>query len=290
MNDPLFSLAAPPPRYRLESDSSDEEGEGIYPGGCLAGEEKVRRRSRIVSVRLDAGGGRHQVVVGVGQAGRYLVKHMRRVDRVGDVTVDGREVGWVYRLGAAGAVDECLVVWVDVDGLDHGSVWRVAEEMVRVVQPGSLTMVTAYPPSMVITSDEVRGEPPIRYLSARRSVSGVAAWEAPNVVSGLAGALMSLSVRAVECRTVSAATLLLPLPLSSLSWSSVVKALSAVDPGLADGLAADGLAALAGPSVGRWTENDDERYSAPGMGRVHRVDGLEHGDGLERGDAAGMYT
>ncbi|WVO12538.1 hypothetical protein L204_100138 [Cryptococcus depauperatus] len=282
MNDPLFSLAAPPPRYRLESDASDEEGEGIYPGGCLAGREKARRR--IVSVRLDvgggdAGGGRHHVVVGVGQAGRYLVKHMRRVDRVGDVTVDGREMGWVYRLGA---VDGCLVVWVDVDGLDHGSVWRVAEEMVRVVQPGSLTMVTAYPPSMVITSDAVRGEPPIRYLSARR-VSGVAAWEAPNYVSGLAGALMSLSVRAVECRTVSAATLLLPLPLSSLSWSSVVTAL--VDAGLADG-----LAALAGPSVGRWTESDDERYSAPGMGRVHRVDGLEHGDGLERGDAAGMYT
>lgn len=75
--------------------------------------------------------------------------------------------------------------------------------------------------------------------------------------------------------------LLLPLPLSSLSPVLLASTLSKFAPSL--------IKAITRPSAAVWDEDDDEPFSAPGMGGGRRSHGTKKGQGLER-EGLGMYT
>lgn len=95
MNDPSSSINAAPPRYLLESDSSDEEGQGGYPGPnpeyglssraraqaqAQASASKGASGPRISLARLQGiskdGSSYKEAIVAVGQAGRYVVRKL----------------------------------------------------------------------------------------------------------------------------------------------------------------------------------------------------------------------
>ena len=123
MNDPLSPFDVPPPRYLLESDSSDEEGQGIYG----AGSSKPRRPAVSPSitvehaVQADLGGAGEvrEVVLGVGQAGKYLLRKFLASSSTPAtlvVRLDSTVVGRGYKVGGA------LVLSVDAkleDGILH---------------------------------------------------------------------------------------------------------------------------------------------------------------------------
>lgn len=75
MNDPISPLTAKPPRYLLESDSSDEEGQGAY-----ASSSRTKPPVAQPTISWDpSDGDAHgqevdEVVIGVGQAGKYIAK------------------------------------------------------------------------------------------------------------------------------------------------------------------------------------------------------------------------
>jgi hypothetical protein len=165
-----------------------------------------------------------------------------------------------------------------------------------------------------------RSDPPIRAISPSGSDKAFAVahslgeWASPNYLTGIAAAIFSLvSVRSVHnlsfvgldqrprarisYSAVSNAqaahpspphlslgqlsTLLLPLPLSSLSNSAYRSALEAASPALAS--------ASAAPAAGvktRWDEVDDEPYVAPGMGGRQKRD---TGGAKDRDEVGGMY-
>lgn len=87
MDDPLSPLHDRPPRYLLESDSSDEEGQGIYPGSSSTpsgSSSRPKSNSRGIkpapkaSLEWKKKDQEHveRVVLGVGQAGKYLLRKM----------------------------------------------------------------------------------------------------------------------------------------------------------------------------------------------------------------------
>lgn len=126
MNDPGSAILAPPPRYLLESDSSDEEGQGEY---AASSSRRITQIRTAPQVKLDYGSksapsGIHDVVIGIGLTGRYLKrKSCGKGEAVLRVLVDEEEVGsgWI--------VDESFLLVLE----DHeGEVaWKVAEKVME---------------------------------------------------------------------------------------------------------------------------------------------------------------
>lgn len=94
MYDPTSSVSAPPPRYLLESDSSDEEGQGAYGGQRPP---KLRVPEPEVTLHLLSGGTApleaQQAVVGVGQAGAYLLRGAAGGKPAFALEADGARIG-----------------------------------------------------------------------------------------------------------------------------------------------------------------------------------------------------
>ena len=133
MNDPLSSLTVPPPRYLLESDSSDEEGQGLYSSSST----RPRKSPPVPSVSIqweDASAqgsstsNAGEILVGVGQAGRYLTRKTglrgKRPELRVEVSEGGkkRTVGEGWRLGS----EWLLAVREE---WSHQVVWKVAEAL-----------------------------------------------------------------------------------------------------------------------------------------------------------------
>jgi hypothetical protein len=131
MLDPLSALSAPPPRYLLESDSSDEEGQGVY-GDSSTRAPKLRTTAPPVRVQwLDGKAAYTSAVVGIGQAGRYLQR--RAGARLAALTLEG-SAGTGFALPGGGLLlvledGECAdeVVRVLVSEVDVKS-WYVRQE------------------------------------------------------------------------------------------------------------------------------------------------------------------
>jgi len=128
MNDPS-SIQAPPPRYLLESDSSDEEGQGAYPSSSRRLRQGTTKQ--IVSIHLDDyAGDVESLVVGVGQAGRYLARLLRANNVIGQVTTNDDIVGKAYR------VEEGILMVMEECERPEG-VFEVADEMLQSIKPRS---------------------------------------------------------------------------------------------------------------------------------------------------------
>ncbi|WVQ84310.1 hypothetical protein IAT38_006462 [Cryptococcus sp. DSM 104549] len=271
--DPLSPLTAPPPRYLLESDSSDEEGQGAYPGA--PSRPKLHLASPSISFRSSLSSDLPHVLLAIGQAGKYILKHVgSNGEVVGEVQVEGKTAGRVVKAG------EEVVLVLDENEVPNEAAWGVVEKITEGLKARSWTVLTTYVPSMYIPStteraSRIRSDPPVRYLSSSSETKllGAEKYEAPNYLTGVAAALVSLAAHPASPST-STTTLLLPLPLSSLPTSIVGTALTSSSPQIASRISSQ---------RGRWSEDDDEPWSAPGMGKVRGV-----GKGV--GEAVGMYT
>jgi hypothetical protein len=123
MNDPGSALQAPPPRYLLESDSSDEEGQGEYA------DSSSRRRTQpqpVAEARIEwtierARDNVSEMVIGIGQAGRYLKRKMGQGADAMKVLHGSAQVG-------TGSLKEgCLLVLLDdAEGEDA---WTIAKSV-----------------------------------------------------------------------------------------------------------------------------------------------------------------
>lgn len=231
MNDPLSPLTSQPPRYLLESDSSDEEGQGQYPlAESSSRKSKVTPKIPVVDIRYPRSQGKDEeegkekevVIIGVGQAGRYLA---RRAGITGntevelEISVDGLVIGRGY------GTDEGMLVVVEDEGVE--GLFEVSEMMLKSIKAKAwfvfglcfllifgcvhvkLTerdfrlVVTTYLPSMYIPdfsseNPQSYDDAPIRYLSSEPTANGApsadggAVYESPNYVTGLPAALLSL--------------------------------------------------------------------------------------------------
>ncbi|WWD19556.1 hypothetical protein CI109_104017 [Kwoniella shandongensis] len=278
MNDPLSPLTVPPPRYLLESDSSDEEGQGAYPSTSTSRGSKSQPLPPQISIILPEAGEVEELVIGLGQAGRYITRSSGKVEPEGEVRVDGRVVGRGLK-GEEGV----LVLGLDESELGYEAIWELAEKLIDKVKAKRWTVITSYVPSMYIPSRSERSsrslvEAPIRYLSSttgdESKTDGASKFDAPNYLTGLAAALTALSAHP-SSPSIDITTLSLPLPLSSLSVQRLSASLQTFSPLLAIQVGAKNRI--------KWTEDDDEPYAAPGMGKVR---GTKRGVG----EAASMYT
>jgi len=120
MNDPTTSINVPPPRYLLESDSEDEEGQGIYgSSGSGPSRPKIAVARDDVSVHwTDAKIDYEHVVLGTGQAGAWIRRKVGNGEGV--LKVQRGEEG----LGIGMQLEGILVV--DIKEVDNESVWGLA--------------------------------------------------------------------------------------------------------------------------------------------------------------------
>lgn len=128
MLDPTSTVSAPPPRYLLESDSSDEEGQGQY-GAEGVRAPKLRVSAPEVSLRpLGEFKPPLQVssaIVGVGQAGSYLLRSTGgRSKPAFSIEADGE------RLGTAVRLEDGELLFAVKDGKD----WDVMHKLLDHVQ------------------------------------------------------------------------------------------------------------------------------------------------------------
>lgn len=130
MNDPSAAFNAPPPRYLLESDSSDEEGQGGY-----AGEAERRHKSRAQSptpaARIIGFSSKafSEAIIGVGQAGRYMYRKFGLPTTGGaEIQIGDRVIGRATEVG--GAVVVC------VEELDGEEAWAAVKGLSESVQAG----------------------------------------------------------------------------------------------------------------------------------------------------------
>ncbi|WVQ72647.1 hypothetical protein IAR50_002206 [Cryptococcus sp. DSM 104548] len=279
MNDPLSTLSAPPPRYLLESDSSDEEGQGTYPGSAPPSRAKTQLEQPSVTVVPPPGQSQETTlegaVVAIGQAGKFLLKHLPAPTGSDGVIKIGDE-----KIGVIRAYGKEVVVLVDDGDLSHESVWAIAKKLVEVVDSPQWTTISSYVPAMYIAKAKSSHlDPPVRFISSSSSkelqVQGAERYEPPNYTTGLAGALLTLSALPTTPLQ-STTSILLPLPLSRLAISQLSTPLAS---------SSSSIASLLRGKRSQWTDDDDEPYSAPGMGRVR---GARHGH--VAGEGVGMYT
>ncbi|KAK8853141.1 hypothetical protein IAR55_003842 [Kwoniella newhampshirensis] len=281
MNDPLSPLTVPPPRYLLESDSSDEEGQGTYPSSSTS-RPKIHLSSSEITINFSTAQPQpelEELVLGLGQAGKYITRSLGDKQAAGEVLVDGRLVGRGLKSGQG-----LLVVGLDEGDLGNEGVWGLAEKLIDTLKAKRWTIITSYVPSMYIPSrseraSALRDAAPVRYLCSATTLGdeekhGLSKFEAPNYLTGLAAALTALSAHP-SSPSIQITTLSLPLPLSSLSYQQLNTPLQAFSPLLS--------AQISSKSRSRWTEDDDEPYAAFGMGKVR---GVKRGVG----EAASMYT
>ncbi|WVF73039.1 hypothetical protein IAT40_007857 [Kwoniella sp. CBS 6097] len=316
MNDPLSPLVAPPPRYLLESDSSDEEGQGEYPHpdhqhqhqqqGSSRNRPKPKLRIKrdialdVADAAVDEDG---QVFIGMSQAGRYLKKitgtgtssNSGSANQVqGEIKVDDVVIGSIWAIGKA-----VRVVSLDESDLSGEEVWEIVRLLKEKIKAKKWTVLTSYVPSMYIPSstesvDHIRHEPPIRVFSSshdssRDDTSSNAkityTFDAPNYLTGVAAGLVSLAAHPTSSFP-QPNIFILPLPLSSLSIPALTQSISSIT---GSSTLVDIIKEAAGIPTGRsrrsssrWTEDDDEPFSAFGMGKVK---GSKRGVG----EAASMY-
>lgn len=141
MNDPTSSFNLPPPRYLLESDSSDEEGQGDYSGAPranpLAGTSgsPASKPLRLADVRCQGlqspgNAGYAEVVVAVGQAGRYALRKLGMGKGHGHGHEQGHGQGRVVIPAVGGAKDERVGAAYDVQRKEgqSGALLIVVEE------------------------------------------------------------------------------------------------------------------------------------------------------------------
>jgi hypothetical protein len=144
MYDPTSPLTAPPPRYRIESDSSDEEGQGAYPSSAHRPGPPLPS-VKIALLPVDPADPNPPsvsgaAVIGIGQAGKYLLR--RAGGRpIFQVTVGGRPAGMGVAVdggvvvalqdGPAEAADETVK---QIAGVLKASSWYVVPT--RELTPG----------------------------------------------------------------------------------------------------------------------------------------------------------
>ena len=109
MEDPLSAVHDRPHRYLLDSDSEDEEGQGIY-SPSTSGPSRLSNlhitSPASAPVTISSPGPFEEVILGIGQAGKYL---SRKFGADGKVEVKvGEEV-----VGTGGVVGGRLVLGVD---------------------------------------------------------------------------------------------------------------------------------------------------------------------------------
>ncbi|KAL1412708.1 hypothetical protein Q8F55_000455 [Vanrija albida] len=272
MLDPIASLKAPPPRYLLESDSSDEEGQGAYPSSS----QPRRPAPPAAEVTLSAVPGApalkpSSVVVGIGQAGAYLVRRAAAPRPALTVAVGPEPAGTVFALGDGSAL-------VALAEPESGAAYALVEAVLGALGAEAWTLVSSYVPAMYIPAEaEPRlPDPPVRFLSSSAAPkgAGLRGYDAPNYVTGVAGAFLSSSAHpASPFHGKQSTLLLLPLPLSMLDPRAVSAALGATT---------GAAAALDRPA--HWTEVDDEPFAALGMGARRAHEAAGDGD-----DLSGMY-
>lgn len=131
MEDPLSAVHDRPHRYLLESDSSDEEGQGLY-GSNDSGPSKLKPTSTPVlsvqDIEINDNGPWDtcdEILLGVGQAGRYLVKTLGGGQKA-DVEIRAGD----SPLGSGWMVGKRLVLSMDDGGLDS-SLHAVAQALVN---------------------------------------------------------------------------------------------------------------------------------------------------------------
>ena len=109
MEDPLSAVHDRPHRYLLDSDSEDEEGQGIY-SPSTSGPSRLSNLHITCPasppVFISSPGPFEEVILGIGQAGKYLSRKFGADGKV-DVKV-GEEV-----VGTGGVVGGRLVLGVD---------------------------------------------------------------------------------------------------------------------------------------------------------------------------------
>lgn len=132
MLDPISSLKAPPPRYLLESDSSDEEGQGAY-GASAAHTSRAVPPAPVVSVSPVPGASGTSplkvasAVVAIGQAGAYLLRRASSARPLLSVTVDSGRAGTVFSLDSGAAL-------IALNELDNGdAAYAVVEAVLGAV-------------------------------------------------------------------------------------------------------------------------------------------------------------
>jgi len=126
MEDPLSSVHDRPHRYLLDSDSDDEEGQGLYPPS----ESGPSRLSKVKisngpapEVSISTTGPYEELVLGIGQAGKYI---SRKFGGEGDIEVKvGDEV-----VGRGGVVGGRLILGVNEKSVDD--LHAVAGELLKV--------------------------------------------------------------------------------------------------------------------------------------------------------------
>lgn len=129
MDDPATALNIPPPRYLLESDSEDEEGEGLYGAG-VSQRPKISVEPLPVSVRwTDEARAYEHVIVAVGQASRYLKRKIGGSYGVLTIT-RGEDL-----MGEGIEVEETLVVSVTEE--EGEGVWELARAIKEAVKSES---------------------------------------------------------------------------------------------------------------------------------------------------------
>ncbi len=164
--DPTQAINAPPPRYLLESDSSDEEGQGIYPSNSTSGPGPTSSRQKpdpksgstptpcsieykgpIPSSSSSLGDINDDVdlLLGVGQAGRYLLRlagGLREEEDVAfEVVYGGVSVGRGYRLTSTNSSSSegiSLVIVVDDHGVPAEGLHTIAETLIQSFKAHSL--------------------------------------------------------------------------------------------------------------------------------------------------------
>jgi hypothetical protein len=131
MNDPTAAISAPPPRYLLESDSSDEEGQGEY---AASSSRRAERAKATQEVRVDwedaeAQKGLKEVVIGVGQSGRYL---RRKIDSKGSEKAAVKLTLGEEEVGRGWAMDGVLLMALEEAEGDEA--WRIVEKVTGEVK------------------------------------------------------------------------------------------------------------------------------------------------------------
>ena len=129
MNDPSAAFYAPPPRYLLESDSSDEEGQGDYAGShphhAIGSSSKSTPLAAAVA-GWDSSKAISHAIVGVGQAGRYLYRKFGLSGQDGaEVQLNKRPAGIIV-LKAGCAV-------ISLEEQDGAEAWAVLRALVDAV-------------------------------------------------------------------------------------------------------------------------------------------------------------
>lgn len=136
MNDPVSSISAPPPRYLLESDSSDEEGQGYYAGaaGGPSSRPKIRQTSSAdISVEsVSASSSYNSVIVGTGQAGRYIAK--KAGHRHEDSTIKVKSSNGLLGQGWELSDNELLLA---LDDVENENVWTVSKALLEKIKASS---------------------------------------------------------------------------------------------------------------------------------------------------------